>query len=313
VQNPESASVFAITGTNANQEWDILPVGNCGDIPANCSAPPLVSNGDGNFYVIVNKATGKVLATSGTGADAQIQQQDPAAPSNGDWVVPANSGQLWRIVAARITQATNVTTTSVVSSENPSLIDDSVTFTATIAGGSPLAGSNVTFKDGSTVLGSVVLAYGQTTASISTSTLSAGWHSITAAFSGDAINVGSSGLLMQQVLWPFTGFFAPIANLPTLNSVKAGSSISVKFSLGGDRGLAILAAGSPVSLAIDCATGAPLDAGQPTMTAGGSGLQYLDGVYAYVWKTDKTWAGTCRELRVTLVDGSTHTADFQFK
>jgi arabinogalactan endo-1,4-beta-galactosidase len=313
VQNPQTADVFAITGTNANQEWDILPVGNCGDIPANCSAPPLVSNGDGNFYVIVNKATGKVLATSGTGADAQIQQQDPAAPSNGDWVVPANSGQLWRIVAARITQATNVTTTSVVSSENPSLIDDSVTFTATIAGGSPLAGSDVTFKDGSTVLGSVVLAAGQTTASISTSTLSAGWHSITAEFSGDAINVGSSGLLMQQVLWPFTGFFAPIANLPTLNPVKAGSAIPVEFSLGGDRGLAILAAGSPVSVAIDCTTGAPLGAPQQTVTAGQSPLTFYNGVYTYLWKTTKAWAGTCRELRVDLVDGSTHAADFKFK
>ncbi len=51
--------------------------------------------------MIVNKATGMVLATSPSGA---IQEQTPAAPSNGDWMVPANQGQLWRISAADITQ-----------------------------------------------------------------------------------------------------------------------------------------------------------------------------------------------------------------
>jgi hypothetical protein len=29
--------------------------------------------------------------------------------------------------------------------------------------------------------------------------------------------------------------------------------------------------------------------------------------------TDRAWAGTCRELQVKLVDGSTHTACFKFK
>ena len=99
VQNPPTASVFAIAGTNAAQEWDVMAAGNCGDIPANCAAPPLVSNGDGSFYVIVNKATGKVLSAAGSG----IEQQVPAAASNGDWIEPASKAQLWRIVPARIT------------------------------------------------------------------------------------------------------------------------------------------------------------------------------------------------------------------
>ena len=75
-------------------------LGNCGDIPANCTAPPTVTNGDGNYYVIVNKATGQVLSASGAGVRAQA----PGAPSNGDWIEPANKGQLWRIVPARITR-----------------------------------------------------------------------------------------------------------------------------------------------------------------------------------------------------------------
>ena len=41
----------------------------------------------------------------------------------------------------------------------------------------------------------------------------------------------------------FSGFFQPVDNLPTFNMTKAGSAIPVKFSLGGNQGLDILAAG----------------------------------------------------------------------
>lgn len=104
VQNPQSAGVFATTGTDAGQEWDILPAGNCAGIPANCARPPLVTHGTGDYYMIVNKATGNVLAEAGTGAHTAIEQQAPAATSNGDWIEPASKGQLWRIVPAHITR-----------------------------------------------------------------------------------------------------------------------------------------------------------------------------------------------------------------
>jgi hypothetical protein len=48
----------------------------------------------------VNKATGNVLAATPSGVVAQA----PATPSNGDWIAPADKGQLWRIVPARITR-----------------------------------------------------------------------------------------------------------------------------------------------------------------------------------------------------------------
>jgi len=32
----------------------------------------------------------------------------------------------------------------------------------------------------------------------------------------------------------------------------------------------------------------------------------------YVWKTNKAWAGTCRQLDVQLSDGTDHLADFEF-
>jgi hypothetical protein len=79
----------------------------------------------------------------------------------------------------------------------------------------------------------------------------------------------------------------------------------VKFSLGGDRGLAILAAGSPVSRTITCMAATPVDGIEETSTAGASGLQYDPA-------TSKAWAGTCRELTLTLVDGTTHIVLFTF-
>ena len=314
VQNPQAAGVTAISGTDAYQEWNVLTVGNCGDTPANCTAPPLVSNGDGNFYVIVNKATGKVLATSGSGADAQIEQQDPAA-SNADWITPANSGQLWRIVPARVTQATNPTTTSLVSSENPSLLDESVTFTPTIAGGSPLAGSTVTLTDGSTVIGDVVLTAGQTSASVSTSTLSAGSHTVTAEFSGDDINLGSSGSLVQQVFWRFTGFFPPIHNPPAVNKAKDGPPLPpVKFSLGADQGLDIFLPGYPATEQYTCGTTPPTTASVPAEQHGPHLLKYdpNEDQYMFSWQSDKAWKNTCRVFILGLRDGSTHNILYSF-
>lgn len=119
---------------------------------------------------------------------------------------------------------------------------------------------------------------------------------------------------VRGIMHPFSGFFQPVDNLPTINTVKAGSAIPVKFSLGSDLGLNILAAGSPGSHGVSCNSGAPTDAIEQTVTAGSSSLQYdsVANQYTYVWKTDKAWTGTCRQLDVTLGDGTIHSAVFQF-
>ena len=89
----------------------------------------------------------------------------------------------------------------------------------------------------------------------------------------------------------------------------------VKFSLGGDRGLNIFAANSPSSVSVACDFTSPSSDIEATVTAGGSSLSYdpSTGTYIYVWKTDKAWAGTCRQLNLKLIDDTTHVANFQFK
>jgi len=116
-------------------------------------------------------------------------------------------------------------------------------------------------------------------------------------------------------VYQFSGFFSPVANPPTVNVVNAGSAVPVKFSLGGNQGLDIVAAGYPQSQAINCDTSSPQSDLAATVTAGSSSLSYDASTdrYTYVWKTDKAWAGSCRLLIVKLKDGTQHVAYFRFK
>lgn len=88
--------------------------------------------------------------------------------------------------------------------------------------------------------------------------------------------------------WPtysFEGFFQPV-DPGALNRVKAGSTVPVKFRLGGNHGLNVLLAGHPRVSSIPCPSGLPIDLIEETTTAGSSGLTY-DAVadqYTYAWK-----------------------------
>ena len=89
------------------------------------------------------------------------------------------------------------TTTSVVSSKNPSTFRSSVTFTATVKStttGTPTG--LVTFKDGDATLGTGTLSSGKAT--FKTSALSAGTHSITAVYGGSSSYSGSTSLALTQ-------------------------------------------------------------------------------------------------------------------
>ena len=121
--------------------------------------------------------------------------------------------------------------------------------------------------------------------------------------------------LQEPLLYTFTGFSQPVDNLPTVNQMKAGGAVPVKFSLGGNQGLDIFEDGYPKSQTIPCNSTASVDGVEETLTAGSSSLTYdaSSDTYSYVWKTEKSWAGTCRQLVVKLTDGTYHRANFQFK
>jgi FG-GAP repeat/HYR domain len=131
----------------------------------------------------------------------------------------------------------------------------------------------------------------------------------------DAANNQATCSFTVTVRYNFSGFFQPVDNPPTVNVVNAGRAIPVKFSLSGDKGLNIFAAGAPASQQIACSDGAPASEIEQTVTAGGSSLSYdaASDTYTYVWKTEESWAGTCRQLILRLNDGSERVAFFKFK
>jgi hypothetical protein len=120
------------------------------------------------------------------------------------------------------------------------------------------------------------------------------------------VTTSLSPFALLEVRFAFGGFLLPVRSFPEPNTLRAGASLPVKFSLGGDRGLGIFAAGYPASAAVGCQDGNPTGPWAPTMTPGGSSLAYdpMDDRYQYVWKTDKAWAQTCRQFMIRFTDGT---------
>ena len=99
-------------------------------------------------------------------------------------------------VIAKVTLITSASTTSLVSSLNPSTVGMPVTFTAAVTGTNPTG--TVTFKDGATTLRTATLAGGSAT--FTTNSLSVGYHSMTGIYGGDANNGSSSSPTLTQTV-----------------------------------------------------------------------------------------------------------------
>jgi len=132
--------------------------------------------------------------------------------------------------------------------------------------------------------------------------------------------VGNQGSrsVAYNVIYDYRGFYQPVDNTPTLNVVKAGSAVPVKFSLGGDQGLDIFAKAAdgssyPKTAPIACNSTDSVDAIEETVSASTSALHYDASTnhYVYNWKTEKAWAGTCLQLVLKFKDGTKHLANFR--
>jgi uncharacterized delta-60 repeat protein len=100
-------------------------------------------------------------------------------------------------VACTATFDRTATTTTVSSSLNPSTFSAPVTFTVVVAGSGPTG--TVTVRDGAMTL-ATGLALSAGSASVTLSTLTTGTHTITAQYSGDTSNAGSTSAPLTQVV-----------------------------------------------------------------------------------------------------------------
>ena len=118
--------------------------------------------------------------------------------------------------------ALGISTTNLSANVNPSFINTSVVFTATVTtGGTNAPTGFVTFLDGGNTLGKGTLN-ASAVATFTTSTLAAGSHVITTAYGGDGNNSGSiSAPLTQQVL---SSYPVPVSLTLSPSSANAGGS-----------------------------------------------------------------------------------------
>jgi len=150
---------------------------------------------------------------------------DPQAP----WPVRFHDNQRTANAMAPQNLGKAATTTTISSSASSSLVAQSVTFTATVESGSlpvtTISGETVNFSDGATTLGTGTLnASGQAT--FSTSSLSIGAHSITAAYGGDSNFTGSTSSPLTQNVE-----FGVCVLYDETKSVKSGAVIPIKLYL----------------------------------------------------------------------------------
>ena len=145
------------------------------------------------------------VALAGSGNSRTAQCATAALTAATHIIAAAYSGDAGNAgsASATLSQVVNkvATTTALASSQNPSTVGATVTFTATITGNAPTG--TVSFTDGGAAINgcsAVALAgTGNTrTAQCAIATLSAATHSIVAAYAGDARNANSTSAALAQ-------------------------------------------------------------------------------------------------------------------
>jgi len=160
------------------------------------------------------------------------------------------------------------TTTTVSSSLNPSHFGDSVTFTANVTPSA--ATGSVTFKSGSTVLGSGSLSGGAAT--FTTSALTVGSHSITAVYGSDSIYETSTSAPLTQTV-NLAKSTSTLTVSPNPATVREGLNINVTISPASSGGAIYIYDGSTqissgnVSNGLFSVNSGPLTAGSHSIAA----------------------------------------------
>jgi hypothetical protein len=179
----QGTTSIAVADVNGDGKPDLV-VGSCSFSGGsdNCSPGPgvvgvLLGNGDGTFRSAATYSSGGSMAQSVAIADVNGDGKPDLLVANlCTNSCPDATGDVGVLLNGHATK------TTLVSSLNPSFYGQVVTFTAKVTSAAGTPTGIVVFFDGSTTLGSATLASGK--ASVSTSLLAAGLHSITAQYQG---------------------------------------------------------------------------------------------------------------------------------
>lgn len=116
------------------------------------------------------------------------------------------------------------------------------------------------------------------------------------------------------VTYIFTGFSAPVRNLPAFNRARAGRTIPLKWRVTDPDGVPVttLTSADVLVTSTACEADGSGDS-RKEKSPGKSGLRHIgDGYYQFNWKTPKSYARSCKTIEISLGDGKVHTAGFRF-
>jgi ELWxxDGT repeat protein len=208
------------------------------------------------------------------------------------------------------TSATILSFTKLVSSVNPSILGQPVTFTATVRSnqvGSARPTGQVDFQDVTSGrdLGRVFLVNG--VASLTVANLPVNLQQIVASYMGNAASLPSLDSLTQAVHYQFS-FLAP---LKPNGKYNLGQNISIQFLLTDFYGNPITSLSAVQSIQVQqvTASGQPGNAFTPA-SPGNSGLANNGTNYIFHWQTKGLTAGFYH-IVVTLNDGTVQTIEVQ--
>ena len=217
--------------SGGGQAWSIAVADASGDgrpdvLVANYSSDTvgvLLGNGNGTFQTAVTYGTGGVLPYSVAVRDVNGDGRPDVLVAN---TCADETCATYGSVGVLINTSLTPTTTALTSSLNPSNFGQSVTFTATVTPqpgfdkGTPTG--TVSFYDGTTNIGNSNLNNG--VATLTTSTLVVGTHSMTATYNGDANFEPSTSPVLHQVVQ------GAIASLSSLNLNFGNQTVGITSS-----------------------------------------------------------------------------------
>jgi len=141
-----------------------------------------------------------------------------------------------------------------------------------------------------------------------------GTHILLATATDAAGNVGTAVQSYTVLPWTLKGFYSPVGMDGVVNTVKAGSTVPMKFQVfSGDTELTNPALVTMNATQVKCDTGARTEEIE-MVGSGATSLRYdLNGrQFVYNWKTPST-PGACYAVTATTSDGSSRTALFKLR
>ena len=129
-------------------------------------------------------------------------------------------------------------------------------------------------------------------------------------------SAGNSSDVRYNVIYNFSGFSSPVDNLPTLNSANSGQAIPLKWRITDVNGNPVTNLASVKVTAVDlaCSLGTTPDQLEEYAPGASGLLNQGNGNYQFNWKTPKTYAKSCKTMKLDLGEGPgmERTALFQF-